>query len=61
MKIMVEMSEEEISRTWLARSGMVAVDRALMNDLAALNNRPKTLSEFEIVYNPARDYYGPRA
>jgi hypothetical protein len=52
----MEVDAAKIARDWLADNHMVAVQRELMNNLAACDNSERPLSDFGITYD-ARDFY----
>lgn len=52
MKVMVELSHNEISRRILSERGMMSIDRALMDELQKLH--PDMM-----FYNPVEDSYHP--
>lgn len=55
-RIFMEVDAAKIARDWLADNHMVAVQRELMNNLAACDNSERPLSDFGITYD-ARDFY----
>ncbi len=53
--LLKEVSEEEITKKYLAEQGLVAVERQLMDNLASAAYRRKI--DYEIIYYPHDDCY----
>lgn len=54
MKLLVEITEMEVTRRYLAQNGLVAIDRELANDLAKCDGG---VASHLMVYDSARDRY----